>query len=176
MRSCRGLATHTYIMKFIDKLLDRISKPDSTCGDARRQIDCEKALHEMFEMCLRPDKTGSTDPRIEMLITITFDLLMEVEALRSAQLEHTEGGPIAKDSAYRQAYRKTALLTHNSAGPSSGVAKLLACFYPTSVEEDGRVPLRARSWRECVMLRRLGFSEGEIREYKDQAEDAESLT
>ena len=69
---------------------------------------------------------------------------MEVEALRSACLESTEGGPIAKDSAYRQAYRETALLTHNSAGPSSGVAKLLARFYPTSVEEDGRVPRLTR--------------------------------
>jgi hypothetical protein len=48
--------------------------------------------------------------------------------------------------------------------------KLLARFYPMVADEMGR------TWRECLLLERLGFSQVEIAEYKKAAEDAEMFT
>jgi hypothetical protein len=109
------------------------------------------------------------------LVAIILDLLMEVEALRTAVLaSQTETS--GKDSDYARAYRDTAYLTHNAAGPSSGLEKLLAQFYPRSLEREGRDERQGRAWRECLFLRRLGFTEDEIRAYKEEAEEAEAFT
>jgi len=116
-----------------------------------------------------------TDQRIEALASMVFDLLMEVEALRAAQLT-LGGGGHDSDSAYGRAYRETAYLTHNSCGPSSGFDKLLSRFYPPDFEKQTGTPRRERTWRECLMLQRLGFSTEQIREYKEEAEEAELFT
>src|SRR5262245_36530471 len=68
--------------------------------------------------------------RVEALTTVVLDLLAEVEALRQAQ---------AAKGSYRDAYRAACLLTHNSAGPSSGWEKLIECYYPRDKSADGRV-------------------------------------
>jgi hypothetical protein len=106
-----------------------------------------------------------------------LDLLMEVEALRAVHLASNGGAP-SKDSAYGSAYRDTAYLTHNARGPSSGLDKLLSLFYPTESEKERGTPRpgHQRTWRECLILRRLGFSEEQLRAYKNDAEQAETLT
>jgi hypothetical protein len=99
--------------------------------------------------------------RVEALTTLLLDLLNEVEALRQAQ---------ATKSDYRDAYRASCLLTHNSAGPSSGWEKLIERYYPRQQASDGRV------WRESLMMRRLGFTPAEIDAYQREAEEAETYT
>src|SRR5438128_6532909 len=63
---------------------------------------------------------------VEALTHLVLTLLMEVESLRAAVLEDDRTTLASlKDSSYARAYRETALLTHNSAGPSTGIEKLL---------------------------------------------------
>jgi hypothetical protein len=123
----------------------------------------------------RRETTSAGDPRTEALVAVVLDLLMEVEALRAAVVT-VSGEASGKDSAYGRAYRSTAYLTHNASGPSSGLDKLLALFYPAEAETDSGGSTGRRAWRERLMLHRLGFSEEEIREYKDEAEQAETFT
>src|SRR5262249_26095964 len=68
-----------------------------------------------------------------------------------------------KDSAYGRASEGTAYLTHNASGPSTGLGKLLALFYPPGAEEDGPSGWQRRTWRECLLLQRLGLSDEEVR-------------
>jgi hypothetical protein len=99
--------------------------------------------------------------RVDALTRVVLDLLLEVEALREAQTANRN---------YRDAYRATCLLTHNSAGPSSGWEKLIECYYPYDKTADGRV------WRESIMMRRLGFTPAECSEYEKDAREAETYT
>jgi hypothetical protein len=117
-------------------------------------------------------KAPAPDPRIDVLVAMVFDLLMEVEALRAAHLASNNGAR-GTDSGYGRAYRDTAYLTHNAAGPSSGLEKLLGLFYPAESEMDTGT---SGTWRECLMLRRLGFSQDQVRAYMDDAERAETFT
>jgi hypothetical protein len=122
----------------------------------------------------------------DVLVSLLLDLFMEVEALREAlikidrsvleqnrgehfQLEHEGSVFSVGKSTYQKAYLTAAFETHNNGGPSGGIDKLLARFYPTSADDLGR------TWRECLLLRRLGFSAEEIDDYKNAAQDAEML-
>jgi hypothetical protein len=129
----------------------------------------EKTLKEVADAFQNAtNKKWLADPRTEVLVTLLRDVLMEVEALREAMLQ-SDAGSGGKRSAYARVYRETALLTHNSAGPSSGLDKLLARFYPPESKE-GRI------WREALMLRRLGLCADEVEEYKRDATEAGLLT
>jgi hypothetical protein len=108
-----------------------------------------------------PPDAAMMSRRVEALTTLVIDLLAEVEALRQVQ---------ATQTAYQDAYREASLLTHNAAGPSSGAEKLLERFYPRQPGRDGR------TWRETLMMRRLGFTPGEIDAYQREAEQAETYT
>lgn len=126
---------------------------------------------------LSESSAGKADvrERLDVLVVMIFDLLMEVEALRAAQLAASNGANgIAP--AYGCAYRDTAYLTHNCAGPSSGMEKLLARFYPQETANESGAAGERRTWRECLMLRRLGFSEEQLRAYQEAAKQAEDFT
>jgi hypothetical protein len=127
------------------------------------------------------------DVHIDVLVTLVLDLFMEVEALREALIRidsrtfEPRGGEYFEldyessvlsfgKSTYQKAYLDAAYETHNNAGPSGGLDKLLARFYPAAGDDLGR------TWRECLLLERLGFSPFEINEYKNAAQDAEMLT
>lgn len=140
----------------------------------------EKTLREIVETLFFPPDNKHwwrrerrmedwTDSKIQILVAMILDLLMEVEALRAALLA-TDAGATGKDSAYGRVYRSTAYLTHNSCGTSAGLEKLLALFYPDKVQAN------RRTWRESLMLRRIGFSEADIGTYKEEAEQAETFT
>ncbi|PSB02293.1 hypothetical protein [Merismopedia glauca] len=147
----------------------------------------ENTLHDItFKLFGESDQ----DTRLKVLITLVVDLFMEVEALRESLIELTEDrkgsqldtyddseypdesiSSISRGkSIYQKAYLNTAYLTHNSIGPSGGLDKLLAEFYPSSSSQI------RQTWRECLFLERLGFSEEEITKYKKLAELAETLT
>lgn len=125
--------------------------------------------------------------RMEVLAALVMDLFVEVEALREAvmrlesvspdgragsHLEHVHPALVLASirTVYQKAYLETAFETHNNGGPSGGLDKLLARFYPPAADETGR------AWRECLLLARLGFSPSEIAEYKRAAEEAEMFT
>lgn len=99
--------------------------------------------------------------RVDALTRLVLDLLAEVEALRRAQ---------NGESRYRDAYRETCLLTHDSSGPSGGWEKLLESYYPDERCADGRVR------RESIMMFRLGFTPGEVGRFHKEAEEAELFT
>lgn len=134
-------------------------------------------ISKLFE---KPDSCA----RMEVLATLLMDLFVEVEALREvvmrlegcapdrnvcSELSHqawfSRGATV-----YQRAYLETAFETHNNGGPSGGLDKLLARFYPPAADEMGR------TWRECLLLARLGFSPSEIADYKKAAEEAEMFT
>jgi hypothetical protein len=108
-----------------------------------------------------PADAAAIARRVEALTTLVLDLLAEVEALRETQ---------ARQSAYRDAYRQAMLLAHDASGPSSGWEKLLDRYYPRQPSSDGR------TWRESLMMRRLGFTPAEIEAYQQEAEQAETNT
>jgi len=111
------------------------------------------------------------------VVTLLCRLVCEVEALREA-LAGREA-PEAVRHSYRQAYERTALLSHNSAGLSGGIEKVLESFLPGGsaalfaepVAEDDE-PYAA----ELAMLGRLGATEEEQRRLRDGMETASKLT
>ncbi len=117
---------------------------------------------------LRSLVTSTVDERNMTLLNIVSDLLVEVEALRETVLQLSVR--VGSDASYRDAYRETALLSHNSAGPSSGLDKILALFYTNESGAEGR------TWREDIMLRRLGMSQAELDAFQKEAMGLEILT
>jgi len=114
---------------------------------------------------------GNSEEKVKVLNKLVLALMMEVEALREALIEESKSkGVLPKDSAYGQAYRRTALLTHNNAGPSSGVRKILSLWFTTRASPNDM------DLREALMLIRLGFSPSEIGRFGEEAEFAEMLT
>ena len=122
----------------------------------------------------------SADQRIETLERIALDLMMEVESLRAAvlglsrghpadqteeALAHDPGGVPGPHTEYGHAYLETAWRSHWSAGTSSGADKLLELFYPTGSD-----------MREILFLRRLGYSEVQIRKYVESVHEAVTCT
>jgi hypothetical protein len=117
--------------------------------------------------------------QVNILVSLILDLFMEVEALREAliKIERTileplsggevESAPSSGKSTYQRAYLDAAFETHNNEGEYGGLDKLLARFYPSAADDLGR------TWRECLLLERLGFSPAEIDEYKTVAQAAE---
>ena len=118
--------------------------------------------------------------QVNILVSLILDLFMEVEALREALIkidsslleptvDQTESGSILNlaKSTYQRAYLDAAFEMHNNEGEYGGLDKLLARFYPSSADDLGR------TWRECLLLARLGFSSAEIDEYKSVAQAAE---
>jgi len=101
------------------------------------------------------------------LITVLMRLLTEVEALREA-LSSPET-PEAVRAAYRKAYERTASLSHNSAGPSGGMEKVLARFFPEGTP-TGRFP------SEMAMMDRLGASEEDKQALYEHLETVETFS
>lgn len=120
-------------------------------------------------------KTPPSDPRIDVLVAMVLDLLMEIESLRAAHLAADSTAPDARAD-YPRAYRDTAYLTHNCSGPSGAIGKLLSLFYPAEAGPDRNAVGEQRTWRESLMLYRLGFSAEQIRVYKEEAKRAEFYT
>jgi hypothetical protein len=127
------------------------------------------------------------NPQANILVSLILDLFMEVEAMREALIridsqifENSTGDDFELNyqnsilsfgkSTYQRAYLDAAFEIHNNEGQHGGLDKLLSRFYPNAADIHGR------SWRECLLLERLGFSPMEIAEYKIVAQDAEMLS
>jgi hypothetical protein len=72
------------------------------------------------------NEVQSLERKVTILTHLVFELLREVEALRAAQIKQIQTeGVEPKDSPQVQAYLETALLSHNSAGITTGLQKIL---------------------------------------------------
>lgn len=124
----------------------------------------ELPIRQQLVRMLYGDPAAGDDPqvlrqRVDALAHLVTRLLMEVEALRRTRLDEAAARGLAgKNTAYGGAYRAVAELTHNAAGPTSGIEKLLELFAERL--------LPASECDEVSMLRRLGYSEGEIQRYR----------
>lgn len=132
--------------------------------------------YQIAQILLSREDNISLEDKVQMLTELVFELLREVEALRAAQINQAESQGIApKESDYGKAYVNTALLTHNSAGPSGGLDKLLALWFGWTNQHIPRTHRRFLA-REVLILKRLGFTEQEITEYIKTAENFERRT
>lgn len=94
-------------------------------------------------------------------------LLTEVEALREA-LSSPET-PEAVRRNYLKAYERIAVLSHNSAGPSGGLEKIIRRFVPDKTRTDRFAP-------ELKMMERLGATEQEQQALREAMENVEMYT
>jgi len=101
------------------------------------------------------------------LVMVLMRLLVEVEALREA-LASPET-PEAVRAAYRKAYERTASMSHNSAGLTGGMEKVLSCFFPSGTR-TGRFP------SEMEMMERLGASQEDLQALLEHLELVESFS
>jgi hypothetical protein len=108
------------------------------------------------------------------LVTVLHRLLVEVEALREA-LSSPET-PEAVRAAYRQAYERTASLSHNAAGPTGGVEKVLARFFPSETKTDRSGTNKGRFASEMAMMDRLGASEEDKQALREELETVETYS
>ncbi len=143
-------------------------------GIERMELNHAEIIHALLAA-----RSGNLQGNI--LVSLILDLFMEVEALREALIkidsrlheptagDEFEAGSILRlaKSTYKRAYLDVAFETHNNEGEYGGLDKLLAKFYPSSADDLGR------TWRECLLLERLGFSPVEIDAYKTVAQAAE---
>jgi hypothetical protein len=120
--------------------------------------------YEIYSALAQHYSLGPTHPG---LVTLLFRLTMEVEALREA-LSSPET-PESVRQAYREAYKRTAVLSHNAAGPTGGTEKVLRTFFPWEARED-------RFNAELEMMKRLGASPEELEALRDKMEEVEMYT
>lgn len=101
---------------------------------------------------------ASHDPgqRAMAMSSLIMELLVEVQALREAVAEV----PAAK-AAYRAAYERVCVLSHNSAGVTPGEVKVLQQFL---------------NGREGTWLGRLGASADEVAAFEKECRKVETYT
>jgi hypothetical protein len=112
------------------------------------------------------------------VVSLLLRLVSEVEALREA-LASPET-PEAVRRSYRLAYVRTAVLSHNSAGPSGGIEKVFETFFPRGGQAPGFGEPAAGQGEpyaaELAMMQRLGATEEEKRQLRDEMASVSKLT
>ncbi len=117
---------------------------------------------------LRPD--ASPEAR-QWLLDVLLSLILEITALREAYLEIArENGIAPKDSNFAKAFRRLGITSHNGAGVTLGVEKLLQVWACS----------QRRGWRqpcpETEILKALGFTDEDIEDYNVEAEFVTGLS
>jgi len=126
--------------------------------------DTPNNAREIYQALFEYFGKGSSEATLVMIIS---RLMIEVEALREA-LASPET-PEAVRQAYRQAYERTAVLSHNAAGPTGGMEKVLRRFFPHKTDSE-------RFSSEMAMLERLGASSAEQQAIREELETVETYT
>lgn len=122
--------------------------------------------HAMLRALFHPDAAPS--PQVEALLTLVIDLAVEVEALRATVADDPQ-----LRATYRARYAEAAMLPHDASGPSGGLHKLLARYYGDETVDEWSGPT---SWRELLMLRRLGASPDDLAAWQAHAREAQTFT
>ncbi|WP_224369143.1 hypothetical protein [Hyalangium versicolor] len=126
--------------------------------------DRPKTSYELFLALVEQYRMG---PSHAALVTLLLRMTTELEALREA-LSSPET-PESVREAYRKAYERTAVLSHNSAGPTGGAEKILRTFFPWEGRDDRFAP-------ELEMMKRLGATPEEQEALRDKMEEVEMYT
>jgi ferric-dicitrate binding protein FerR (iron transport regulator) len=107
----------------------------------------------------------SQSPANAAVLTLLAQLLSEVEALREALASPQT--PESVRTAYRQAYARTAVSSHNAAGIAGPIYKLIKPFFPGG--DDRFAP-------EMAMMQRLGATPKEQQALREEMETVEQYT
>lgn len=103
------------------------------------------------------------------IIHVLSRLLTEVEALREAL--SSPDTPESVRQSYREAYARIAVLSHNAAGPSGGLQKILARYFPRD-----RAGHEAEYAAERMMMKRLGATEEETEKLCEKMDEVSMYT
>ncbi|MCY1083617.1 hypothetical protein [Archangium lansingense] len=122
--------------------------------------DHPKTSYEMYRAMAEHYHQG---PSHAALVTLLFRMTMELEALREAL-----SCPQTPESV-REAYKRTAVLSHNAAGPTGGAEKILREFFPWEGSDD-------RFASEMAMMKRLGTTPEEQQALREKMEEVEMYT
>jgi hypothetical protein len=126
--------------------------------------DPPSSAREIYQALFEYFGKGSSEATLVMMI---FRLMTEVEALREA-LSSPETPESVRQS-YRQAYERIAVLSHNAAGFTGGMEKVLRRFFPQGTDSERFVP-------EMAMLERLGATSEELQTVREELETVETYT
>jgi len=126
--------------------------------------------HELGALLGGDDSRDGLAKRVALLTEVVFDLLVEVDALR---LERAAHAARTGDRTYAEAYEESATVAHNGAGVIPGSLKLLARFHGGRAEETS---IDGRPLREVLLLRRLGLSDEQLRQFAEHIRQVEELT
>lgn len=133
--------------------------------------------------------SATTAEQLQTLERVVLDLMLEIEALRATvinlssrmgpepesdhALDDSPAGVAGSHLAYGRQYLNSAFLSHWAAGPTSGWDKVLERFYGDGWGCDS---CGVQIGRELLMLRRLGYSDSQLKQYVENARAAESCT
>lgn len=126
--------------------------------------DPPNTAREIYQALFDYFGKGSSEATLVMLV---FRLMIEVEALREA-LSSSDAPEHVRQS-YRLAYERTAVLSHNAAGITGGMEKVLRRFFPQGTGSERFVP-------EMAMMERLGATSEDLQALRDELETVETYT
>ena len=126
--------------------------------------DTPNTAREIYQTLFDYCGKGSSEATLVMML---LRLMFEVEAMREA-LSRPDTPESVRQS-YRQAYERTAVLSHNAAGFTGGMEKVLRRFVPQGTDSERFVP-------EMAMLERLGATPLEMQTLRDELETVETYT
>jgi hypothetical protein len=126
--------------------------------------DTPNNAREIYQALFEYFGKGSSEATLVMVI---LRLMIEVEAMREAL--STPETPEAVRQTYRLAYERIAVLSHNAAGPTGGIEKVLRRFFPHKVDSE-------RFSSEMAMLERLGATSADLQAIREELETVETYT
>jgi hypothetical protein len=104
---------------------------------------------------------------IKVLRKIIFHLIREIDILRETNIQKSIlENQSPKDSIYGKLYKEICIESYNSAGPSSGEDKIMWDWFNRNDELPD----------ETIMLRKLGYSEDEIKKYLEKIAEVSQYT
>ncbi len=104
---------------------------------------------------------------IKVLRKIIFHLIREIDILRETNIQKSIlENQSPKDSIYGKLYKEICIESYNSAGPSSGEEKIMWDWFNRNDELPD----------ETIMLRKLGYSEDEIKKYLEKIAEVSQYT
>jgi hypothetical protein len=104
---------------------------------------------------------------IKVLRKIIFHLIREIDILRETNIQKSIlENQSPKDSIYGNLYKEICIESYNSAGPSSGEDKIMWDWFNRNDELPD----------ETIMLRKLGYSEDEIKKYLEKIAEVSQYT
>ena len=104
---------------------------------------------------------------IKVMRKIIFHLIREIDILRETNIQRSiQENQSPMDSIYGKLYKEICIESYNSAGPSSGEDKIIQDWFNRNDELPD----------ETIMLRKLGYSEDDIKKYLEKIAEVSQYT